>query len=143
MNPLRVGKINPVNVCILMGTPANFAANIVNNPALGVIEWTIVGRSFFNSLYNLNKDTRSLKGRIFLCMLMAMVVIPSLSRTKSSSFPGLEIPTIVKCRDKNLNCPFSKIFNEIGTVDVRMILIFFINIFIQLNMLRNHFFDIV
>ena len=48
IKPLRVGKMSPVKVCILIGTPAILAASILSKPALGVMECTIVGFSLLN-----------------------------------------------------------------------------------------------
>src|SRR5689334_23180066 len=70
VNPLAVMNRSPAIVCILIFTPAIFAASIAINPPLGVCEWTISGFSCLKKRYISHKERRSAKGVIFLVIGM-------------------------------------------------------------------------
>ena len=113
-----------MNVCILTGTFAKYAAHIESKPALGVMEWTILGFSFLKRRYNWMRATKSFSGEICLCIGTEKVVTFSLSRRFAKCMSSPDTAIISKYLLKNDNCPARNEFIERATVEERIILSF-------------------
>ena len=123
--PDEVGQTNPVKVWTRRGTRANQADNIQMSPALGVIEWTITGRSRRMTRHIFHNDFKSLIREMCRSMGTAIVRTPSRISTRSKASPGEDTATTSYSLDNSLSIPLQKVSNDCGTVDALINFFFF------------------